>query len=72
MRTASVENDSLEMRTLVNISRGEISTGPHVRRTAKEREREALGLVDVDSVYQLCEELLHPPGTQIQCATSDK
>nr|XP_046272800.1 homeobox protein Hox-A4a isoform X2 [Scatophagus argus] len=29
------------------------------------------GLVDVDSVYQLCEELLHLPGIQIQCATSD-
>ncbi|KAG8005119.1 Homeobox protein Hox-A4, partial [Nibea albiflora] len=29
------------------------------------------GLVDVDSVDELCEELLHIPGTQIQCATSD-
>lgn len=25
----------------------------------------------MDSVDQLCEELLHLPGTQIQCATSD-
>lgn len=29
------------------------------------------GLVDVDSVDELCEELLHLPGTQIQCGTSD-
>lgn len=27
------------------------------------------GLVDLDSVDQLCEELLHLHGTQIQCAT---
>lgn len=25
----------------------------------------------MDSVDELCEELLHIPGTQIQCATSD-
>lgn len=29
------------------------------------------GLVDVDSVDQLCEELLHLQGARIQCATSD-
>lgn len=30
------------------------------------------GLVDVDSVDELCEELLHLPGIQIQCGTPDK
>lgn len=29
------------------------------------------GLVDVDSVDELCEELLHLPGTRVQCGTSD-
>ncbi|KAM7372994.1 hypothetical protein PAMP_007882 [Pampus punctatissimus] len=56
-------------------SLGVISTGPHVRQTARQRERSAVGssggLVDVDSVDELCEELLHLQGTQIQCPTSD-
>ncbi|TMS18728.1 Homeobox protein Hox-A7 [Larimichthys crocea] len=37
----------------------------------QDEDRVSGGLVDVDSVDELCGELLHIPGTQIQCAISD-
>lgn len=35
-----MEEGCLEIKILANISKGDISTGPHVRHTARQRKRE--------------------------------
>lgn len=48
-----------------------LSLPQHGPDALQEEDRVSGGLVDVDSVDELCEELLHLHGTQIQCGTSD-